>query len=80
MFEINPQYEIIFSSDNIDDDCNRIAHEVDVVGETIKEILRVGMYKQAVTMYLQLLKSMTKHFWRMNTGATLTTGIVQTIL
>ena len=28
----------------------------------IKEILAVGMYKQAVTLYLQLLKSMTKHF------------------
>ena len=62
MIEINPQYEIIFSSDNIDDDCNRIAHEVDVVGDTIKEILRVGTYKLAVTMYLQLLKSLTKHF------------------
>lgn len=62
MIELNPQYEAIFSPDNIDNDCDRIAHEVDVVGDTIKEILKVGMYKQAVTMYLQLLKSMTKHF------------------
>ena len=28
----------------------------------IKEGLDAGLYKQAVTMYLQLLKSMTKHF------------------
>lgn len=43
-------------------DCDSIAHEVDAVGESIKEILKVGLYKQAVTMYLQLLKTMTKHF------------------
>lgn len=59
---VNSQYEAIFSPDNINQDCDGIAHEVDVVGETIKEKLRVGLYKQAVTMYLQLLKSMTKHF------------------
>lgn len=62
MIELNPQYEAIFSPGNIDEDCDGIAHKIDVVGETIKEILKVGMYKQAVTMYLQLLKSMTKHF------------------
>ena len=62
MIQLNPQYEAIFSPDNIDNDCDSIAHEVDVVGDTIKEILKVRMYKQAVTMYLQLLKSMTKHF------------------
>ena len=28
----------------------------------IKEILAVGMYKKAVTLYLQLLKSMVNHF------------------
>ncbi len=62
MIHLNPQYEAIFSPDNIDVDCDSISREVDVVGETIKEKLRVGMYKQAVTIYLQLLKSMTKHF------------------
>ena len=62
MIQLNPQYESIFSLDNIDNDCDSIAHEVDVVGETIKEILKAGFYKQAVTKYLQLLKSMTKHF------------------
>lgn len=62
MIQLNPQYEAIFSPDNIDNDCDRIAHEVDVVGDTIKEILKVGLNKMAVTKYLQLLKSMTKHF------------------
>jgi len=28
----------------------------------IKEALDAGLYKQAVTMYLQLLQSMCKHF------------------
>ena len=48
MIELNPQYEMIFSPDNIDNDCDRIAHEVDVVGDTIKEILKVGLYNMAV--------------------------------
>ena len=43
MIELNPHYEPIFFPDNIDDGCDRIAHEVDVVGDTIKEILRVGI-------------------------------------
>ena len=62
MIELNPQYEAIFNPRNIDDDCDKIAHEISVVGNQIAEVLKVGMYKQAVTMYLQLLKSMTKHF------------------
>lgn len=62
MITLNPQYEEIFSPQNIDEDCDWIAGGINVVGETIKEIMKVGMYKQAVTMYLQLLKSMTKHF------------------
>ena len=43
MIQYNPQYEAIFSSDNIDNDCDSIAHEVNAVGEVIKEILKVGM-------------------------------------
>lgn len=71
MIELNPEYERIFSPDNIDKDCDIIAHQIDVVGLQIKEILkiakdvedgRVGLYKMAVTKYLQLLKSMVKHF------------------
>ncbi len=71
MIQLNPEYEAIFAPNNIDNDCNRIAHKIDVVGLQIKEILKiaseiddgtVGLYKMAVTKYLQLLQSMTKHF------------------
>ncbi len=63
IIQLNPQYEAIFNPRNIDEDCNKIADEInDVVRLQIKEILVVGMYKQAVTLYLQLLKSMCKHF------------------
>ena len=62
MIELNPQYEAIFNPRNIDDDCDKIAHEISVVGNQIAEVLKVGMYKQAMTMYLQLLKSMANHF------------------
>ena len=41
----------------------RIADEINyVMRMQIKEILAVGMYKQAVTLNLQLLKSMVNHF------------------
>ncbi len=62
MIEINPQYEAIFNHKNIDDDCDKIAQEISTVGAQIAEILKAGMYKQATTMYLQLLKSMANHF------------------
>ena len=63
MPQLNPQYEAIFDPRNIDEDCNKIADEIsDVVRMRIKEILAVGMYKQAAKIYLQLLKSMTEHF------------------
>ena len=71
MIQLNPDYEAIFAPVNIDDDCDTIAHMIDVVGLQIKELLKiaseiddgsVGLYKMAVTKYLQLLKSMTKHF------------------
>ena len=63
MITLNPQYEAIFDARNIDEDCNKIADEIsDVARMQIQEILAVGMYKQAVTLYLQLLKSMVNHF------------------
>ena len=61
MIQLNPQYEAIFNPRNIDEDCNKIADEInDVARMQIKEILAVGMYKQAVTLYLQLLKVTNK--------------------
>lgn len=62
MIQLNPRYEAIFNPDNIDQDCDRIASLMNVEADFIKEVLDAGLYKQAVTMYLQLLKSMTKHF------------------
>ena len=63
MIQLNPQYEAIFDVRNIDEDCNKIADEIsDVARMQIKEVLAVGMYKQAVTLYLQLLQSTVSHF------------------
>ena len=62
MIQLNPRYEKIFNPDNIDQDCDRIADMMSVEGRIIKEALDAGLYKQAVTMYLQLLKSMCDHF------------------
>ena len=57
MIQLNPRYEAIFNPDNIDQDCDRIASLMNVEADFIKEALDAGLYKQAVTMYLQLLKS-----------------------
>jgi hypothetical protein len=62
MIQLNPRYEAIFNPDNIDQDCDRIASLMNVEADFIKEALDAGLYKQAVTMYLQLLKSMVNHF------------------
>ena len=62
MIQFNPRYEAIFNPDNIDQDCDRIASLMNVEADFIKEALDAGLYKQAVTMYLQLLKSMVNHF------------------
>lgn len=53
---------MIFNPDNIDQDCDGIASLMNVKVDFIKEALDAGLYKQAVTMYLQLLKSMCEHF------------------
>ena len=57
MLQLNPRYEAIFNPDNIDQDCDEIASLMNVEADFIKEALDAGLYKQAVTMYLQLLKS-----------------------
>ena len=62
MIQLNPRYEAIFNPDNIDQDCDRIASLMSVEVDFIKEALDAGLYKQVVTMYLQVLKSMCKHF------------------
>ena len=62
MIKLNPKYEAIFDVRNIDEDCNKIVSLVKSEANLIKEALEAGLYKQAVTMYLQLLKSMCKYF------------------
>jgi len=62
MIQLTPQYETIFDVQNLDDDCNKIAELMEPVRVNIKEALDAGLYTQAVTMYLQLLKAMCIHF------------------
>ena len=62
MIQLNPRYETIFDEKNIDQDCDRIASLMSAEANLIKEALDAGLYKHAVTMYLQLLKSMCEHF------------------
>ena len=62
MIELNPKYEAIFDVRNIGQDCDKIADLMRPEVNLIREALDAGLYKQAVTMYLQLLKSMCKHF------------------
>ena len=62
MIQLNPRYETIFDVRNIDQDCDRIASLMSAEANLIKEALDAGLYKHAVTMYLQLVKSMCEHF------------------
>lgn len=59
LFRLNRK---VFDARHLDMDCDGIADGISVVGRNIREVLAVGMYLQTVTMYLQLLKSMTIHF------------------
>lgn len=62
MIELNPKYEAIFDVRNIDDDCSKIADLMSNEAELIKGAMSADIYKQAVIMYLQLLKAMCIHF------------------
>ena len=62
MIQLNPRYETIFDVRNIDQDCDRIASLMSAEANLIKEALDAGLYKHAVSMYLQLLNSMCEHF------------------
>lgn len=62
MIELNPKYEKIFDPRNIDDDCSKIAGLMSSEVNIIKEAMDAGLYKKAVTMYLQLLKTMCIYF------------------
>lgn len=62
MINLNPKYEAFFDILHIDDDCDKIARLMKVECDLIRESLNAGLDVQAVTMYLQLLKSMCDHF------------------
>ena len=62
MIELNPQYERIFDVRNIDEDCSKITDLMSSEVAFIREAMDTGLFKQAVTMYLQLLKAMCIHF------------------
>ena len=62
MIELNPQYEKIFDLRNLDDNCDKIAGLMNNEAVLIRESMDAGLLKQAVTMYLQLLKAMCLHF------------------
>lgn len=62
MISINPKYELLFDVHNIDEDFMKIAEGISIEGKHIHNILENGMYKQAITIYLQILKSMAVHF------------------
>ncbi len=55
-------YRKVFDARHLDMDCDGIADGISVVDRNIREVLAVGMYRQAVTMYLQLLALKAKHF------------------
>lgn len=60
MIEINLQYKPIFDKSYIDGACSIIADFMGSVRANVSEALDVGYY-QAVTLYLQLLKSICEH-------------------
>ena len=62
LIKLNPEYEKLFDRRYINMDCDRIANNISPIASQIEEILKAGLYLRAVTMYLQLLKSMCKHF------------------
>ena len=62
MIEINPKYEGLFDVRNLNDDCSKIADLMSDEAELIKEAMSAGLNRQAVTMYLQMLKAMCVHF------------------
>ena len=62
MIQLNTKYETIFDVRNIDQDCDKIAELMSDEARLIRETLNAGLWKRAVEMYLQLMKSMCKHF------------------
>lgn len=57
MIQLNPDYEAIFAPNNIDDDCDSIAHKIDVVGLQIKELLKIASEIDAGNAAIQRIQN-----------------------
>lgn len=63
LIPLNPDYEErIFDSEKIDWNCNRIADMMSTQVKLIRKIVETGDYRQAALRFLQLTKSMCRHF------------------
>lgn len=57
-----PEIEAVFSERNIDEDCDTIARLLAPYRESIQTALSKGEYTTAVTVFLAILESLTRHF------------------
>ena len=57
-----PEIESIFNLRNIDEDCDTIAHLLAPYRKSIQEALGKGEHATAVTVFLAILESLTRHF------------------
>ena len=55
MIQLNPRYEAIFNTDNIDQDCDKIASLMNVEADFIKEALDAGLYKHTTRITSSIL-------------------------
>jgi hypothetical protein len=55
MIQLNPRYEAIFNTDNIDKDCDGIASQMSVEVDFIKEVQDAGLYKQTTRITSSIL-------------------------
>lgn len=63
LIPLNPEYETnIFSSRNIDTDCDLIADLMWRENEYIQQLMVAGHYQEAALRFLQMTKSMCRHF------------------
>ena len=56
------EIEAVFSKRNLDEDCDTIARLLEPYRKTVCESLSQGNYADAVTVLLEVLESLTRHF------------------
>lgn len=59
---LKAEIEVVFSKQNLDDDCDTIARMLSSYREVANEALCQGNYAEAVTVLLEVLESLTYHF------------------